>query len=57
MMNDTIDYTRAMKEIALQPIQGSKGTYHVKNGIIYCGYNPIPIQGFSTSSHFWEIMH
>lgn len=54
---DMQDYTSAVKELTYQPVIGSSGTYHVKNGVIHCGYNPVPIQGFSTSQHFWEIMH
>lgn len=39
------------------PVSGSRGTYHVKNGTIHLGYDTIPVRGFSSSSHLWEIMH
>ena len=55
---DLREYTNAVKELMQQPVMSSSGaSYHVKNGIIHCGYNSIPIRGFSTSQHLWEIMH
>lgn len=54
---DLAAYSRAVKELASQPMTGSSGTYHVKNGVIYCGYVNVPVTGFSISNHFWEIMH
>lgn len=54
---DTKKYAHAVKELMYQPVMGSSGTYHVKNGIIHCGYNPVSVNGFAVSQHFWEIMH
>lgn len=56
--DDIRAYFQAAKELAHQPVIGSSGgTYHVKNGVIHVGYVPIQIDGFSNSTHNWEIMH
>lgn len=57
MDQDMQAYYRAIEALKLEPVQGSGGTYHVKNGVIYCGYSVIGSEGFSTSKHYWEIMH
>jgi hypothetical protein len=55
--DDTHLYNMAVKELILAPIQGQYGTYHVKNGQVYFGYELVPVFGFSHSSHAWEILH
>ena len=57
MDEDMRMYTMAINDIKLQPVQGSCGTYHLKNGSVYCGYTLIPIVGFSESKYAWEIFH
>jgi hypothetical protein len=47
----------AVKELTISPVQGQYGTYHVKNGHVYIGYEIVPVFGFSHSSHAWEILH
>jgi hypothetical protein len=50
-------YIRAVKELMYNPVEGSSGTYHVKNGMIHYGYEYIPIKNFATSAYAWEIFH
>ena len=57
MDDDTIAYNRAIDELKFAPVQGPRGTYHVKNGVIHCGYNIVGTYGFSTSEHYWNIFH
>ena len=56
-MEDFEAYTKAINELKNGPIQGPRGTYHVKNGIIHYGYNVIGTEGFSVSEHYWNIFH
>jgi hypothetical protein len=55
--DDTRMYIMAVKELTISPVQGQYGTYHVKNGHVYIGYEIVPVFGFSHSSHAWEILH
>lgn len=50
-------YSKAVKELSIQPVQGPSGMYHVKNGSVHYGYEYIPITDFSTSVHAWNIFH
>ena len=50
-------YNAAVKELSTQPIQGPSGMYHVKNGLIHQGYEYIPVNNFSESTHAWNIFH
>lgn len=50
-------YNMAVRELTLSPVNGPSGTYHVKNGQVYLGYELIPVFGFSHSSHAWNILH
>ena len=54
---DTQAYNYAVSELKIQPVQGSSGMYHVKNGIIHCGYSPVGLKGFSVSRDYWDIFH
>lgn len=56
-MEDIQAYTRAIEELKMNPVQGSHGTYHVKNGIIHYGYHIVGTEGFATSQHYWNILH
>lgn len=55
--NDSTAYNMAVKALIMEPMQGPCGMYHVKNGTIHHGYTAIFINGFSTSSHYWNIFH
>lgn len=50
-------YTMAVRELTMNPVEGPSGTYHVKNGTVYIGYEAIPLKNFSTSPHAWFIFH
>ncbi len=50
-------YSTAVDALKIEPIQGPSGMYHVKNGIIHHGYEPVIVKGFSTSEHYWNIFH
>jgi hypothetical protein len=54
---DIDKYNTAIAELIRNPVQSEDGTYHVKNGMIFCGYEFVPVQGFSESIHYWGIMH
>lgn len=59
-MDNNIDirvYMSAVDELKRNPVRGPGGTYHVKNGMIYCGYSVIGTDGFSTSEHYRNIFH
>lgn len=55
--DDTQAYNYAVSELKIQPVQGSSGMYHVKNGIIHYGYSPVGLKGFSVSRDYWDIFH
>jgi hypothetical protein len=57
MDEDTRMYTMAVKDLTSQPVQGPAGTYHVKNGKVFYGYEVVPFKGFSVSQHAWNIFH
>jgi hypothetical protein len=57
MEDDTRLYMMAVKDLIMQPVQGPSGTYHVKNGIVFYGYEEVPFNGFSVSQHAWNIFH
>lgn len=57
MEEDQQKYIRAINELRMNPVQGPSGTYHVKNGVIYYGYNIVGTEGFSKSEHYWNIFH
>ena len=58
MERDVELYTMAVKELVSSPVSSPDGgTYHVKNGRIYLGYEPVPVPNFSESSHAWVILH
>lgn len=57
MEEDQRKYLQAVNELKMNPVQGPHGTYHVKNGVIYYGYNVVGTDGFSTSEHYWHIFH
>lgn len=54
---DMLAYTKAVNELKMNPVQGPQGTYHVKNGVIYYGYNVIGTESFSVSQDYWNIFH
>jgi hypothetical protein len=54
---DTRIYNMAVNQLKFTPTKGPEGTYHVKNGEVYVGYNIIPVTGFSKSQHAWNILH
>lgn len=54
---DITTYNQAIRELLISPVQGPSGTYHVKNGQIYMGYELIPAHGFYNSLHQWHILH
>ncbi len=52
MDEDSRIYYTAREALIMNPTEGPNGgTYHVKNGQIYCGYDVVPIRDFSTSDH------
>ncbi len=60
LMDSNMDmnaYTKAITELKINPVQGPHGTYHVKNGVIYYGYNIVGTEGFAVSQHYWNIFH
>ncbi len=57
MDRDHTMYSNALRSIIHEPIQGPSGTYHVKNGMLYMGYEIVPIKGFADSDHAWFIFH
>lgn len=50
-------YTKAVFNLTMSPVDSPNGTYHVKNGKIYLGYEHVPMEHFSTSPHMWFIFH
>ena len=54
---DIHTYNIAVSALKQEPVQGPSGMYHVKNGIIHHGYTIVGTEGFSTSSHYWNIFH
>ena len=56
-MGDLESYIKAVAELKMNTVQGPNGTYHVKNGVIYYGYQIIGTENFSTSEHYWHIFH
>lgn len=55
--DDSKAYYSAVESLVKQPVEGPSGMYHVKNGIIHCGYSPIGLNGFSVSDDYWNIFH
>ena len=55
---DAPAYQQAIEKIQMHGgvIPGSMGDYTVHNKYIVCGEYPIPVQGFSTSPEYWEII-
>ena len=54
---DAKAYAQAVASLISQPVEGPSGMYHVKNGVIHHGYNPVGLVGFSVSSDYWNIFH
>ena len=57
MEDDQLLYSKAVRELTKEPIQGPVGTYHVRNGYVFCEERLVPIRGFASSEHSWYILH